>query len=94
MIRENSTGSPLILIWRMEGMVILFLNALLCKKFNLAVNTDTIVYHHWYDLDIGKRTNGTGKVKTCPGTAFFGGNSVEDARKYFIPLINSAVASL
>ena len=73
---------------------IIFLNALLCKKFSLVVNTDTIVYHHWYDRDTGKRTNGDGNVKTCPGTAFFGGNSVQNALNNFIPLIQSALAKL
>jgi hypothetical protein len=73
---------------------IIFLNTLLCKKFNLAVNTNTIVYHHWYDLDTAKRTNGTGNVKSCPGTAFFGGSKVENAQNNFIPLIVSALTSI
>lgn len=61
--------------------------ALLCKKFNLDVNTNTIVYHHWYDLNTGKRTDGIGVTKSCPGTNFFGGNTVEAANKNLIPLI-------
>lgn len=71
---------------------ILGLNALLCKKFHLAPSTDTIVYHHWYDLTTGVRTNGSGNVKTCPGTTFFGGNSVRDAQKNFIPAIKELLA--
>jgi hypothetical protein len=66
---------------------IIGINALLLKKFNLKPNTDSVVYHHWYDLGTGKRTNGTGEVKTCPGTAFFGGNTTEAAGTNFIPLI-------
>ncbi len=66
---------------------IIGMNALLCREFNLKVNTDSIVYHHWYDLNSGIRTNGTGTTKTCPGTNFFGGNKVEHAAKNFIPLI-------
>jgi hypothetical protein len=71
--------------------VIIQLNAELCRKFSLVPNTDTIVYHHWYDLKTGKRTNGEGQVKTCPGTAFFGGNTVEAATENFIPLIKEAI---
>lgn len=67
------------------------MTAALCKKFNIPVDTDHIIYHHWYDLGTGKRTNGTGSVKTCPGTNFFGGNKVEDAQKGFIPLVKKAL---
>jgi|ERR1043165_6938675 hypothetical protein len=73
---------------------IVFLNAALCKKFSLTPNTESIVYHHWYDLNTGKRTNGTGVTKTCPGTTFFGGNTVQDAEKNFIPLIKQKLESL
>lgn len=66
---------------------IINLNAVLCEKFNLYPNTNTIVYHHWYDLKTGERKNGEGTTKTCPGENFFGGNKVEDAEKKFIPLI-------
>lgn len=71
---------------------ILKLNALLCIKFKLPVNTDTIVYHHWFRLGSGIRDNGRNDValrfhKTCPGTGFFGGNKVEDASNNFLPLI-------
>lgn len=67
------------------------LNAVLCKKFNLVPSTDSIIYHHWFDLDTGKRTGGTGNVKSCPGRLFFGGNSVECCRENFIPLIKAAM---
>lgn len=65
------------------------LNALLYKKFSLPVDTDHIVYHHWYDLNKGTRLNGKGATKSCPGTAFFGGNSVQAANLGFIPLIKN-----
>ena len=68
---------------------ILTVSALLCKKFNLTPSINTLVYHHWFDLNSGLRTNGTGSTKTCPGTNFFGGNTVESANKYFIPLVKS-----
>ncbi len=73
---------------------IIFLNAVLCKKFNLQPNTDNIVYHHWFDLRSGKRRNGEGYTKSCPGTNFFGGNKVEDAEKHFIPLISKEFKNL
>ena len=69
-------------------------NAMLCRRFKLKVDTDAIVYHHWFDLKTGKRTNGTGNTKTCPGSAFFGGNSVEDCKKNFLPLVAAALAKL
>lgn len=69
--------------------VITRLNAVLCKRFNLQPGVNTIVYHHWYDLNTGERTDGTGTTKTCPGTNFFNGNSVPDAEIHFIPLIQA-----
>jgi hypothetical protein len=69
------------------------LNAVLCRKFGLSPNTNTIVYHHWYDLNSGERTNGTGTTKTCPGTAFFGGNKVADAAANFVPLVAAALGA-
>lgn len=73
---------------------ILKINAALCKRFSLPINSDSIVYHHWYDLVTSKRTNGSGQTKTCPGTDFFGGNSVESAEKNFIPLIINSLKTL
>jgi len=66
---------------------IVMVNAYLCAKFKLKPNTNSIVYHHWYDLNSGQRTNGTGVTKSCPGTNFFGGNTVKNANDNFIPLI-------
>ncbi len=61
----------------------------LLAKFNLTADDQTIVYHHWYDLTMGKRilTEGTGETKTCPGTNFFGGNTVESFNSNFLPLL-------
>ncbi len=63
--------------------------AALCKKFNLTPNTNTIVYHHWFNLSTGERNNGSGGNKSCPGTHFFGGNKVPDCEKNFIPLVEA-----
>jgi len=68
---------------------IIGLNALLCREFSLKPSTDTIVYHHWYDLITARRTDGAGTTKTCPGTAFFGGNSVASAHNNLIPLVEA-----
>jgi uncharacterized protein YgiM (DUF1202 family) len=64
----------------------------LCRRFRLPPGSDTIHYHHWWDLNTGKRTNGTGTTKTCPGTQFFGGNSVAAAETNFISLVNQQIA--
>jgi len=63
------------------------INALLCAKFGLIPSEESIVYHHWYDLNTGDRTNGSGTTKTCPGTNFFGGNTVQNFRTNFLPLV-------
>jgi hypothetical protein len=68
---------------------IIAVNALLVKAFNLTIDTDCIVYHHWYDLNTGVKTWGTGMTKTCPGTNWFGGNKKEDCEAGFLPLIES-----
>lgn len=70
---------------------ILKLNYLLCKRFNIDINTNNIVYHHWFDLDLGKRINDkSGNTKSCPGSNFFGGNTVSAANSNFISLIKQA----
>lgn len=66
---------------------IVAVNAMLCRRFSLTPDADSIVYHHWFDLDSGQRTNGTGITKSCPGTGFFGGNRVPDAVGGLIPRI-------
>lgn len=67
---------------------ILFLTRTLLQKFKLTPNDKTIVYHHWYDLNTGLRVDeGKGSTKTCPGTAFFGGNTVKAFNANFLPLI-------
>jgi hypothetical protein len=67
---------------------IIKVNSLLCKKFGLTPSTDTVVYHHWYDLTTGKRVpNGSPNTKTCPGTNFFGGNTLQACKKNLIPLL-------
>jgi uncharacterized protein YraI len=67
-------------------------SAAIVRRFAIPLNTDYVVYHHWFDLNTGARTNGnSGSVKSCPGTNFFGGNKVEDAQRFFLPLVNDAL---
>lgn len=66
---------------------IIHVTAALCTKFNLPVNTDSIIYHHWFRLDNGHRNNGAGGNKSCPGSNFFGGNKVSNCEQHFIPLV-------
>ncbi|MGV3552443.1 N-acetylmuramoyl-L-alanine amidase [Rhizobium sp.] len=68
--------------------------AALLKRFSLGMpNTNNIVYHHWFDLNTGARTNGTGTTKSCPGTAFFGGNTVAAAQANFLPKVAAAIGA-
>jgi N-acetylmuramoyl-L-alanine amidase len=77
-----------------QSDTIVKLNAILCKKFSIPINTSGIVYHHWYDIITGVRTNGAGTVKTCPGTNFFGGNTPQNCESNFFPLVVNALQTL
>lgn len=70
---------------------IIQMTAALCDKFRLPVNTFSIIYHHWFELSTGKRNNGIGGNKSCPGTNFFGGNKIEDCMTNFLPLVEQAL---
>jgi len=74
---------------------ILLINRYFCDRFNVQIDTDHIVYHAWYNGDTGSRDNPKAQIdknhKSCPGTAFFCGNSVEAAKKYFIPEIEKVI---
>ncbi len=68
--------------------------ATLLNSFGITADTDGIIYHHWFDLSTGERTDGTGTTKSCPGTNFFEGNSVSDCQEHFLPLIRSGIEGL
>lgn len=72
-----------------QRMAVLRVTATLCKRFRIPANTDRVVYHHWFDLNTGERTDGKGATKTCPGATFFGGNKPETARANFIPQVTA-----
>jgi Bacterial SH3 domain/N-acetylmuramoyl-L-alanine amidase len=80
---------------------ITFLNALLCIKFNLSPVKEQVVYHHWFDKtgnrfsDDKINNNLVGdEQKTCPGTAFFGTNTITSAEINFYPLIKNKIEQL
>lgn len=75
----------------MQKASIVGVTAALCQRFNIPVSTDFIVYHHWFDLSTGARNNGSRNNKSCPGTNFFGGNKVDDCKRYFLPLVTAAL---
>lgn len=68
---------------------IISMTGTLLDRFLLQANDQTVVYHHWYDLITSKRIaiEGKGTTKSCPGTGFFGGNTVADFNKNFLPLL-------
>lgn len=86
-----------------QKISVAYVYATLAKRFDLPVDTEHIVYHHWYDSDgdpvvdfkTGKQISKRLPSKTCPGTNFFGdGNSVEAAQKTFIPKVLEAYQNL
>ncbi len=72
-----------------QSDAIVAVTAALCSRFNIGVNSNSIVYHHWFDLNSGARNNGTKNNKSCPGTNFFGGNKVADCEANFLPLVRA-----
>ncbi|WP_377558964.1 LysM peptidoglycan-binding domain-containing protein [Ornithinibacillus salinisoli] len=69
---------------------IIYITALLCIKFGLTPSIDSITYHHWWHYKTKERVlddAASYEVKSCPGTAFFGGNSTKSAKNNFYPLV-------
>lgn len=73
---------------------VIHVNAVLNLKFKLKPNTTHNVYHHWFDPWSGKMFGGSKKTKSCPGSNFFGGNKMKDAKKHFIPKVLKELKSL
>ena len=78
-----------------------FVNAVLCIKFNLSPVKEQVVYHHWFDKtgarfsDDKINNNLVGnEQKTCPGTAFFGTNTITSAEANFYPFIANKITQL
>ena len=69
------------------------MTAAMLQRFGLGdPNEMNIVYHHWYDAD-GNKKFGVDAVKSCPGTAFFGGNKLHDFNAGFRPLVAAELGS-
>jgi hypothetical protein len=63
---------------------------ILLDKFNLSAE-DGVTYHAWWSSDgrpLGDYVKGH-SVKTCPGTNFFGGNSLTSYERNLMPLIKN-----
>ncbi|MDP5276570.1 LysM peptidoglycan-binding domain-containing protein [Chengkuizengella axinellae] len=76
---------------------IVTVTALLSLKFGLTPSVDSITYHHWWDINTGERVLDNDKghaVKSCPGTAFFGGNSTTSAKNNFYPLVSQKMKEI
>lgn len=74
---------------------IIKLTAALCRKFSISVSSDKIVYHHWFNPVTGERDDGFSENnKSCPGTDFFGGNTVPDCQENFLPLISQVLSGI
>lgn len=63
-------------------ITIVHLNAVLCEKFNLQPDTDTVIYHNWF------------QSKSCPGSNFFGGNTRDSAIDNFYPVIQKEITAI
>lgn len=82
---------------------VIHLYACLANKFDLSVDTEHVVYHHWYssegveivDFKTGKSISKLSPSKSCPGTNFWGdGNTVAAANKRFIPDVKAELERL
>jgi hypothetical protein len=65
----------------------------LCKHFKIAPSENTTRYHGWFNNDGDYLGNyiPTRSRKTCPGTNFFGGNTMDAYKKNFLPLIKNYI---
>ena len=75
-----------------EAIIALF--GELCKRFNITPGADTIRYHAWFTSGgtyLGDYKAGKSR-KTCPGTNFFGGNSMAKFKANFLPAIKKYIS--
>jgi hypothetical protein len=72
-----------------QSNTIIAVTRLCLSRLKLEPSDRSVVYHHWFDLTLGKRilTEGTGNTKTCPGENFFGGNTIDSFNLNFLPLL-------
>lgn len=65
----------------------------LCKKFKITPSSSTIRYHAWFTSGgtyLGDYKAGQSR-KTCPGTNFFGGNTMAAFNTNFLPAIKNYI---
>ena len=66
--------------------------AALLNRFDLGnPDKNNVHYHHWWTSE-GHLTHGIDPVKSCPGSAFFGGNTVASFESNFAPLVLAAMS--
>jgi hypothetical protein len=69
---------------------ILSITRSMCERFELEPAVGTILYHCWFDVE-GNKAPPAIPCKTCPGTNFFGGNTIQDFNDNFLPRIYTKV---
>ena len=65
----------------------------LCKHFDIKPSESTMRYHAWFASDgsyLGDYIPGKSR-KSCPGTNFFGGNTIGIYNKNFLPVIKDYI---
>ena len=76
-----------------QKKAVIYLYGLLCKRFNIPVNTTHIRPHCWFTAGgtyLGKYNAGR-SAKTCPGTAFWGYGCSPDGFAHFIKDVKNYV---
>ena len=67
----------------------------MCKRFGLTPSSNTIRYHCWFTA-AGVYLAGYDKyrsAKSCPGTAFFGGNTMAAFKANFLPAVKEYISN-
>ena len=76
-----------------QKKAVIYLYGLLCKRFDISVNTTHIRPHCWFTYSgtyLGKY-NASRSAKTCPGTAFWGYGCSPDGFAHFIKDVKNYV---
>ena len=76
-----------------QKKAVIYLYGLLCKRFDIPVNTTHIRPHCWFTYNgtyLGKY-NSSRSAKTCPGTAFWGHGCSPDGFAHFIKDVKNYV---
>ena len=84
-------GQDTMTVAQKEAVIALF--GELCKRFSITPGADTIRYHAWFTSGgtyLGDYKSGQSR-KTCPGTNFFGGNTMAKFKANFLPSIKKYI---